>query len=201
MNLTSLLLCFVFAIVGYFIHPIILPQLVEKNIVSKSNIKEKDFEEVLSDQPAKPISVEPEVDLGPRILDEPVDPIVDISENRDRIEEFGSKPQESTVNKPESSEVIQPEIVDEDPDLKSEEVLAMMKKSVKGKEVREFSFKSVAKWLYIGKKHVNGKEYQVGEVVYNEKTIFGNQELKALALFEDGTLVKWVWPTTHAEMK
>jgi len=179
--------------------------------VSKSALKESD-EIINSDGdlvkdpvegPKEPIQPEPGTvsDSGPRILDEPVGPSVGSKEEIVDNPFEASEPQ--LPDPAPTPKVIEetPEPIVEDPSLSNEEIIAMMKTSVKKKKVKEFSFKSVTKWVYAGPQQINGQEYQVGEVSYSDKTIFGDQKLKALALFDDGDLVKWVWPTTHDKMK
>ena len=217
MNLASLLLCLVFAAVGYIVHPMILSSLVEANVVSASvlskeyeddaevNVSNSDESQIDQAKPSKLLD-----DDRPRILDEVTQNIeeVDPIELSDQNDPFITEPEiperVPTPTLPEpvvEPEPIQPNILAKTPALSSVQMLELMKKSVTNRKVKEFAFQDVANWEITGVKEIDGNEYQVGEVTYEQNSIFGNKTLKAKALFQEEELVKWVWPETHAEMK
>jgi len=215
MNLASLLLCLVFALVGYFIHPMVLPNLVEANVVSEAALSDKSKDHEGKDDSKQSvdsikISIQPEKAPGgsPRIVDEPTGAQIGTNAFSDDIDAPLLDPSAVAVPAPidpKVSEVIQPVLPDppatpEPSGLSNQEIVDWMKTSIKAKAVTEFTFDAVVQWKGIGTEQIGGKEYQVGEASYKENTIFGNQTLKAKALFIDGKLVKWVWPITNAEM-
>ena len=221
MNLASLLLCLVFAVVGYFVHPMMLPQLIEAGLVSETaldgkKLNKEDLNSVNTDKSNTNDKVEKSTsypDGSPRIIDEPVepdsngedldDPLIDPSPAPVEIPAQNivepKLPEPIIIPAPETSDSVKP--APSAPSLSNNELIEMMKQSVRNKEVKEFSYNSVLSWLSSGVKEINGQTYQVGEVIYKDSTFFGNQALKAKALFQDKKLVKWVWPTTNADMK
>lgn len=222
MNLASLLLCLVFAVVGYFVHPMMLPQLIEAGVVSETaldgkKLNEEDLNSINTDKPSTNDNAEKSVsypDDSPRIIDEPVEPASNEEDLSDPLIDPSPAPVEIAAQKlvePELPEAIAipaqetPDLVNPSPpvapSLSNNKLIEMMKQSVRNKEVKEFSYNSVLSWLSSGVKEINGQTYQVGEVIYKDSTFFGNQTLKAKALFQSRKLVKWVWPTTNTDMK
>jgi len=87
-------------------------------------------------------------------------------------------------------EPVLPIVLAETPALSNVQMLELMKKSVTNRTVKEFAFQDVTSWEITGTKEIDGSEYQVGEVTYEQNSIFGNKSLRAKALFQDGELVK-----------
>jgi len=80
-------------------------------------------------------------------------------------------------------------------------IVALMQTSVKAGKVTEFEFKQVVSWNVGGDMEFDGKTYQVGRVTFKAETILGMQEHDAIALIENGAVVKWMWATTKLEMR
>ncbi len=231
MNLASLLLCLVFAAVGYIIHPQLLPQLIEAEVVSESALSDKyKMENMPATLTTPPVDVVEAVRSEERITDEPADQLVtpvqdqpsEGSDSEPRIQDVavGQDSEPATANivetmpsvdmgEPVQPEDLEPTVYVPEPTtpelagiamISSEDVISMMKQSVRSKEVTEFTYENAQSWASIGTKDLGDVKYQVGEVTYRARTIFGDEKLRAKALFQDGRLVKWVWPTTYADM-
>lgn len=80
-------------------------------------------------------------------------------------------------------------------------IVNLMKASVKAGNVTEFEMKQVVSWKVGGDMEFDGKTYQVGLVTFKAETILGMQEHDAIALIENGAVVKWMWAKTKLEMR
>ena len=209
MNLASLLLCLVFAAVGYIIHPKILKNLVEKNIVSEAALsdaykKENSIGPVeAQDSLESESSDQSDTDTSPRFTDVPVGPKIS-PQVPEVIREIESSDTEldDLLTGPAPEDVVSRVTSPPAPVVSSEaEIVEGMKKSLRAKEVREFSYNDVFRWKSLGLKDIGGKQYHVGEVSYKKKTVFGEKKLTAEALFIEGKLIKWIWPVTNADMQ
>ena len=80
-------------------------------------------------------------------------------------------------------------------------IVALLQASVKAGKVTEFEFKQVVSWKADEDMEFDGKTYQVGRVTFKAETILGMQEHDAIALIENGAVVKWMWATTKLEMR
>lgn len=197
MNLSSFLLCFVFAAIGYVAHPMLLPSLVDSNMIAESSLSDRYKE----GQVKKTGKVEPE-------------------SGEDKKEDIATEDTVPEVIKPEVVEQPTPAIpmtarepdpvinraVDEpidEPVVKLSELAFMniLKSSVKAGEVNEFTFDQVLDWKRAGVEQLDGGTYEVGMVTYQADTIFDEQKLEAKALIKDGKVVKWLWPTTNTKMR
>ncbi|MFT5906147.1 MAG: hypothetical protein ACI9E1_001753 [Cryomorphaceae bacterium] len=190
MNSSSILLCFVFAAIGYVIHPMILPGLVDAKVVAESALSDsykeeqakksgKDLAKPEDDkiEDLAPAAVKPEVvELPTPVIPEPVIP-------------------EPVIPTP--APVTKPAPVDEGVKLSEQEFIDVLKASVKAGDVNEFEFSQVLEWKLAGEDGAN----QVGMVTYKADTIFDEQQLEAKALVKDGKVVKWLWPTTNTKMR
>ncbi|MGJ8655762.1 MAG: hypothetical protein ACSHX6_04855 [Akkermansiaceae bacterium] len=205
MNSASFLLCIVFAAIGYVIHPMILPKLVDSGIVSESvlsdSYKKKGADKKTTDE-------EPEL-MGEDTEAEPVEPSAPDMEPEPEEEapapEPAPMPAPVPTPAPIPAPVPTPAPVTEQPaatgKLTDAEFAAVLKNSVSLGEVNEFKIDQVADWKRTGEEVVAGETYDVGLVTYNAKTIFGEEKLQAKALVKGGKVVKWLWPTTNTEMR
>lgn len=80
-------------------------------------------------------------------------------------------------------------------------ILACIKASVQGERVSEFTADQVSAWEVVEDMEFDGQTYQVGSVTVEEQTILGPQTNKAIALIEDGEVVKWLWAKTKLEVR
>jgi hypothetical protein len=205
MNSSSILLCFVFAAIGYVIQPILLPALVESKFVAESTLSESYKEE----QKKKNGIISPQTDTTKKpdvaeenVIPEPVKPdVVEIPE----VPAPAPEPEITPEPEPEPEIVVMPE--PEKPEVKpvvrlsEQELIDALKASVKAGDVNEFSFEQVIAWKRGSEELVGSDSFEVGMVTYKADTIFDVQELDAKALIKDGKVVKWLWPTTNTEMR
>jgi hypothetical protein len=205
MNSSSVLLCFVFAAIGYVIHPMILPSLVDSKLVAESSLSdsyrgdkvkktdknlpgseddeyEDTTKEYVAPKPIKPVVVEQPTPTKPT----PTVPAI-----------VTPKPDPKPYPKPEPEEPKVKPVVK----LSDLELTNILKASVKAGDVNEFEFKQVLFWKRAGEEQLDGEIYHVGMVTYKADTIFDEQELDAKALIKDGKVVKWLWPTTNTKMR
>ena len=80
-------------------------------------------------------------------------------------------------------------------------IIACIKESVQGEGVSEFTADQVSAWEVAEDMEFDGQTYQVGSVTVEEQTILGPQTNKAIALIEDGEVVKWLWAKTKLEVR
>jgi hypothetical protein len=59
----------------------------------------------------------------------------------------------------------------------------------------------VTEWLAGEDMDFDGATYQTGLITFEAETILGKQSQKAIALIEDGEVVKWIWAKTSLEMR
>ena len=86
-------------------------------------------------------------------------------------------------------------------DLNAASVVTLMKASVADGKVSEFNAEQVVSWKAGKALEFDGKTYQTGLVVFKAETILGTQEHDAIALIENGAIVKWMWAKTKLEMR
>ncbi len=202
MNGTSFLLLLVFLVAGYVIHPLALPKLQNSGygIVSTDEADPKKNPADDADATAK--NLEPK-DVNPRITDE-------LAEPRDMTTNNGAtaEPMPKVDSEPEPTPT--PEVkVEPTPtptpapaaNFTDAQAIAAMQSSIKSGSITEFQFSQVKEWKFKGEETINGEAYQVGVASYTAKTLFGEQNHDAKALFKDGKLVKWVWAVNNFEMK
>jgi hypothetical protein len=216
MNLASFLLCIVFAGIGYVAYPFILPTLVASDLVSEKSFSEDVEDKNLEDNSADVEEVDTEVaavEEVPVEVVEPDTPIMDVEVKDIEEEDKAALEASSAIVMPEP--VVIPEVVatpepapapvEEEPvaatKLTDAQFGAVLKNSVSAGEVTEFKLDQVVDWQRAGSDVLSGVAYEVGLVIYNAKTIFGEEKLQAKALVKDGKVFKWLWPTTDTEMK
>ena len=86
-------------------------------------------------------------------------------------------------------------------DLSPNEVIAIMKASVRAKDVTEFDATQVVSWKPGTPLEYDGVTYQTGQVIFKASTIIGVQENDAIALIQGNKVIKWLWASTKLEMK
>ena len=80
-------------------------------------------------------------------------------------------------------------------------IISCIKASVQGEGVSEFTPEQVSAWEVAEDMEFDGQTYQVGSVTVEEQTILGPQTNKAIALIENGEVVKWLWAKTKLEVR
>lgn len=85
--------------------------------------------------------------------------------------------------------------------LSDDEVLALMKKSIKEGALKEFTFDQVKGWKVTGSETVDGTEYQTGLAAYEATTIFGVRPVQAKALIKGGKIERWIFAKSGMEIQ
>lgn len=85
--------------------------------------------------------------------------------------------------------------------LDEEAIVSCIQASVEDGAVNEFKAAQVTEWLAGEDMEFDGANYQTGMVTFESETILGTQQQKAIALIEDGEVVKWLWAKTSLEMR
>lgn len=85
--------------------------------------------------------------------------------------------------------------------LDAEGIVKLMQDSIKGEEIKEFTFDQVLGWKAGEEEERDGETYQTGLVAYKAETIFGVKNIQAQALIKDGAIVRWIWPKSGMEIK
>lgn len=80
-------------------------------------------------------------------------------------------------------------------------IVSCIQASVESGAVNEFKAEQVTEWLAGEEIEFDGVNYQTGLVTFEAETILGTQTQKAIALIEDGEVVKWLWAKTQLEMR
>jgi hypothetical protein len=82
------------------------------------------------------------------------------------------------------------------------DVVAVMQGSIKGGEIKEFTFDQVLDWQAgDGTETVDGETYHTGIASYKAETVFGVKTIQAKALIKGGKVVRWLWPKSGMEIK
>lgn len=82
------------------------------------------------------------------------------------------------------------------------DVLAVMQASIKGGEIKEFTFDQVLDWQVSEEiETIDGEVYNSGIASYKAETVFGVKTIQAKALVKDGKVVRWLWPKSGMEIK
>jgi hypothetical protein len=188
---------------GYVFEPQITP-----NLISYSNTKERVIEVVQKDgkitvsppaEPTPPPAL-PKVDPAPTPAPDPA-PVV----KNDPAPEPTPEPP-PVAEKMDETPAPEPEPTPEPPPagggaLGEEALVALMQESIKGGQVKEFTFDQVLKWNAGSEEEIDGAKYQTGLAEYKAETIFGVKTMKAKALIKDGKVTKWIWATSGMEIK
>lgn len=194
MNVASFLLCLVFAAIGYVIYPVLLPKLVDSNVVAESSLSDEYKAEQAKKELPKP-AIKPEKDVAKE--DETPEP-VRLTTPDVAVAPTPAIPDPVTPPAPVVPEKV---VTDTTQMLNENQLIALLEASVKAGDVNEFEFDQVLEWKQAGTEDVGGENFQIGMVTYKADTIFDEQELQAKALIKDGKVVKWLWPTTNTEMR
>ena len=203
MNSSSLLLCLVFAAIGYVIHPMILPGLVDSKLVAKSSLSDS-YKQEQAVKTGKDASESEDVIPGDA-TPEPVKPVVVEDLDPEPVATPKQEPEPVPTPEPVIEPVIEPEPEEpkEEPvvRLSESELIDILKASVKAGDVNEFEFSQVISWKEADEELIGSDTFQVGMVTYKADTIFDEQQLDAKAIIKDGKVVKWLWPTTNTQMR
>lgn len=81
------------------------------------------------------------------------------------------------------------------------DVVSIMQQSIRGGEIKEFTFDQVLGWKPEADETVDGETFQTGVAAYKADTIFGVKTIQAKALIKDGKVVRWIWPKSGMEIK
>ena len=80
--------------------------------------------------------------------------------------------------------------------------VAVMQSSIKGGDIKEFSFDQVIDWQAGEEPEtIDGVAYQTGIASYKSETVFGLKTIQAKALINGGKVVRWLWPKSGMEIK
>jgi hypothetical protein len=81
------------------------------------------------------------------------------------------------------------------------DVVAVMQASIKGGEIKEFTFQQVQGWKAGEDEVVDGDTVQTGLVTYSAETVFGVRKIEAKAFIKGGKVERWIWPKSGLEIK
>jgi len=81
------------------------------------------------------------------------------------------------------------------------DVVKVMQESIRGGQIKEFTFKQVLGWKAGADETVDGVVFQTGTASYKAKTIFGEKTIQAKALVKDGKVRHWICPKSGMEIK
>jgi len=85
--------------------------------------------------------------------------------------------------------------------LSDDQIVELMKKSIAGGAVKEFTMAQVKGWKANGEETIDGTAYQTGLAAYEAETIFGVRPVQAKALIKDGKVVRWVYAKSGMEIQ
>ena len=81
------------------------------------------------------------------------------------------------------------------------DVVKIMQDSIRGAQIKEFTFDQVLDWNGGAEETVDGEAFQTGTVSYKAETIFGIKTIQAKALIKGGKVQRWIWPKSGMEIK
>jgi hypothetical protein len=81
------------------------------------------------------------------------------------------------------------------------DAVKLMQDSIKGAEIKEFTFDAVTEWKAEEDETVDGETYKIGSATYKAETILGVKMMQAKALIKGGKIVRWIRPKTGTEIK
>ena len=88
-----------------------------------------------------------------------------------------------------------------DAKLGEDKIIALMKDSIAGGAVKEFTSDQVKGWKANGEETIDGTKYQTGLAAYEAATIFGVRPVQAKALIKDGKIERWVYAKSGMEIQ
>lgn len=115
-------------------------------------------------------------------------------------EELVITPEPAPV-KPDPTPVVPVPAPKEDIVLDADAVVALMKANVAAGKVSEFTAAQVKTWKAGEDLELDGETYQTGRVFFEAESILGTNQYEAIALIEDGEIVKWLWAKNKLEMR
>ena len=133
----------------------------------------------------------------------------------DLVERFGGQPpatQPEPTSEPDPEPMPEPD-PEPEPDpgtepnpepaaiLDEPAIIALIQKSIKDGDIKEFSYDQVLGWTTGGQEEHDGETYQIGIAKYKSETIFGERTFEAHALIKNGSIDKWIWPKSGMEIK
>ena len=80
-------------------------------------------------------------------------------------------------------------------------IVPIMQASIRGGQIKEFTFAQVLGWKAEPNETVDGETFQAGSVTYKAETIFGVKTLQAKAFIKNGKVQRWIWPKSGMEIK
>lgn len=80
-------------------------------------------------------------------------------------------------------------------------IVTLMQQHIRDGGIKEFTINQVTDWEVGPDELIQGQTYQTGIATYKAETIFGMKNIKAKALFQNGQLVRWIWPKSQLEIK
>lgn len=80
-------------------------------------------------------------------------------------------------------------------------IVEALKKSIKDGAVTQLKAEQVSQWEAAEDMEFDGQTYQSGLVTYQEETILGTQDYKAIGLITNGAVVKWISAKTKLEIR
>lgn len=113
-------------------------------------------------------------------------------------------PAQKPMPTPEPIPVVEPEpapVPVADAKLGDDEIITLMKESIRGGAVKEFTSDQVKGWKSNGEETIDGTEYQTGLAAYEAATIFGVRPVQAKALIKDGKIERWVYAKSGMEIQ
>jgi hypothetical protein len=85
--------------------------------------------------------------------------------------------------------------------LTPEQIVEVMKASIKAGAVKEFKLAQVEAWKAGEEEDFGGEDFQTGLAAYKAETIFGVKTVQAKALIKGGKVTKWVYAKTGMEIR
>ncbi len=85
--------------------------------------------------------------------------------------------------------------------LTPEQIIEVMKASIKAGAVKEFKLEQVEAWKAGEEEDFGGEDFQTGLAAYKAETIFGVKTVQAKALIKGGKVTKWVYAKTGMEIR
>lgn len=156
-------------------------------------IAQTDLLEQLAALPKNPAPVPPVIAATPPVVPEmPAEPATP---------EPAPVPEPTPVPAPEPAPVPEPAPAPAAP-VGPVDVVAIMQGSIKGGEIKEFTFDQVLDWQAAdATETVDGEVYHTGIASYKAETVFGVKTIQAKALIKGGKVARWLWPKSGMEIK
>lgn len=145
------------------------------------------------------------IDRAAKNPDPAVVPVPDttVAENDPQGEEPMPEPGATSPQDPEpSTPATEPDpVIANNSTLAADKIVDVMKESIKGGAIKEFTFEQVDEWIAGEAEEVDGVSYQTGLASYKAETIFGVKAVQAKALIQDGKVKKWIYAKTGMQIR